>query len=236
MCDPGSGTWPFWRRGDNSRRAPVRYRNWWLFGRVDQHVDGPSRDGAAVHDDCGCDYPPPRLSSSPSPATSSLIADRWPPGEQGELEHRPARAAARILPRAWIRLVLAARPSLHPGAISPAVTQANIQSTICSYGYTDSVRPPESVSEPEKEASLAAYGDAGPLHDYEYDHLVPLELGGAANDPRNLWPEKRGASPNPKDELEDRLNEMVCAGQIPLATAQREIARDWVAAYRRLIG
>jgi hypothetical protein len=61
------------------------------------------------------------------------------------------------------------------------------------------------VTEPEKAASLAAYGDAGPLHDYEYDHLVPLELGGADNDPRNLWPEP-GASPNPKDALEHELS------------------------------
>jgi hypothetical protein len=52
------------------------------------------------------------------------------------------------------------------------VTQANIQSTICSYGYTTRVRPPESVSETEKEASLAAYGDTRPLRDYEYDHFV----------------------------------------------------------------
>jgi hypothetical protein len=122
-----------------------------------------------------------------------------------------------------------------PGAISPAVTQADIQSTICSSGYTETVRPPESITEPEKEASLAAYGDAGPLHDYEYDHLVPLELGGAPNDSRNLWPEP-GGSPNPKDELENRLREMVCAGNPSLATAQREIAGDWVATYHRFVG
>ncbi len=126
-------------------------------------------------------------------------------------------------------------PHCTPGAVSPAVTQANIDSTICSHGYTETVRPPESVTEPEKAASLGAYGDTGSLHDYEYDHLVPLELGGANNDPRNLWPEP-GASPNPKDQLEDRLNAMVCAGEIPLATAQEEIATNWIAAYRRLVG
>jgi hypothetical protein len=114
------------------------------------------------------------------------------------------------------------------------VTQANIQSTICGRGYAETVRPRESVTEPEKEASLAAYGDAGPLHDYEYDHLVPLELGGADNDPRNLWPEP-GASPNPKDALEDRLRSMVCDGELTLAAARQEIAGDWVGAYRRLI-
>jgi hypothetical protein len=118
-------------------------------------------------------------------------------------------------------------PRCTPGAISPAVTQANIQSTICSYGYAHTVRPPESVTEPEKEASLAAYGDAGPLHAYEYDHLVPLELGGAPNDPRNLWPEP-GASPNPKDAVEDQLRQQVCDGLFTLAQAQRAIATNWV--------
>jgi hypothetical protein len=126
-------------------------------------------------------------------------------------------------------------PRCTPGAVSPAVTQASIQTTICRDGYTETVRPPESVTEPEKEASLAAYGDSGPLHSYEYDHLVPLELGGAPNDPRNLWPEP-GASPNPKDELEDRLRDLVCSGRMPLVEAQRGIARNWVVVYRLLGG
>ena len=121
-----------------------------------------------------------------------------------------------------------------PGALNRAVTQANIEATICRAGYSESVRPPESVTEPEKRASMAAYGDRGPLHAYEYDHLVSLELGGAPNDARNLWPEP-GASPNPKDALEDRLHALVCERRLSLAVAQREIASDWVAAYRRLI-
>ena len=104
------------------------------------------------------------------------------------------------------------------------MTQANIQSTICSRGYTETVRPPESVTEPEKAASLAAYGDAGPLHDCEYDHLVPRELGGADNDPRNLWPEP-GASPNPKDALEDRLRSMGCDGELTLRRRGRRSPR-----------
>ena len=47
-------------------------------------------------------------------------------------------------------------PRCTPGEVSPAVTQANIESTICRAGYTETVRPPESVTEPEKLASLAA--------------------------------------------------------------------------------
>lgn len=50
---------------------------------------------------------------------------------------------------------------------------------------------------------MAAYHR--PASYYEYDHFVPLELGGATNDRRNLWPE-RGAWPNPTDAVERTLN------------------------------
>jgi hypothetical protein len=122
-----------------------------------------------------------------------------------------------------------------PGATNPAVAQATIAQTICRAGYSTSMRPPESVTEREKRASLAAYGDHRPLHAYEYDHLISLELGGAPNDPRNLWPEP-GASPNPKDSLEDRLHARLCDGLMTLRAAQRAIATNWVAAYHRYIG
>ena len=123
-------------------------------------------------------------------------------------------------------------PRCTPGAIDPAVTQGNLARTICRPGYSARVRPPESVTEREKRASLRAYGDRQPLRAYEYDHLVSLELGGARNDARNLWPEP-GRAPNPKDSLESRLHARVCRGQMSLAAAQLAIARDWVSAYRR---
>jgi hypothetical protein len=122
-------------------------------------------------------------------------------------------------------------PACTPGALNPAVTQATIDRTICVDGWTETVRPPESITEQEKAASIAAYGDTGSLSDYEYDHFVPLELGGATNDPRNLWPEP-GASPNPKDTVEDELRSEVCDGQVSLIAAQREIVKDWVALAR----
>jgi hypothetical protein len=113
-----------------------------------------------------------------------------------------------------------------PGVVNPAVNQSTIGSTICRRGWTRTVRPPERITESEKAASMAAYGDSGPASAYEYDHFVPLELGGAVNDPRNLWPEP-GASPNPKDAVEGKLRREVCAGQITLARAQRAIATNW---------
>lgn len=124
-------------------------------------------------------------------------------------------------------------PVCTPGALNPAVTQATIDQTICVDGWTETVRPAESVTEAEKAASMTAYGDTGSLGDYEYDHFVPLELGGATNDPRNLWPEP-GASPNPKDTVENELRSEVCDGQISLAVAQREIVKNWVALARSL--
>ena len=122
-----------------------------------------------------------------------------------------------------------------PGVRDRRVTERNIGSTICHAGYSKSVRPPESVTEPEKLASMAAYGDHDSPRHYEYDHLISLELGGAPNDQHNLWPEP-GASPNPKDRVENRLHTEVCHGVISLGSAQHQIATDWVAAYRRLFG
>jgi hypothetical protein len=117
-------------------------------------------------------------------------------------------------------------PRCTPGALNPAVTEATVQQTICVMGWTSTVRPPESVTLPEKRASLAAYGATGLASAYEYDHFVPLQLGGAVNDPRNLWPEP-GASPNPKDSVESDLRSEVCAGTMTLADAQHAIVSDW---------
>jgi hypothetical protein len=117
--------------------------------------------------------------------------------------------------------------SCTPGAIDPAVTQATIGSTICRSGYTDKVRPPESQTEAFKfDVAEPAYGQHHVSG--ELDHLVPLELGGA-NDAANLWVEA-GRIPNPKDSVENALNEAVCAGHMTLRAAQREIARNWIAA------
>jgi hypothetical protein len=121
------------------------------------------------------------------------------------------------------------------------VTPADLRTTICTPGYTASVRPPPSVTGPEKAASARAYGDAAPSATAEYDHLVPLELGGDPDDPANLWVEPNdvpGATTvdNTKDLLEHELHHLVCTGRLPLRVAQVAIATDWVAALRRYGG
>lgn len=129
-------------------------------------------------------------------------------------------------------------PACTPGEADSRVTPTNIADTVCRSGYTKTVRPPTSVTEPLKRQVMAAYGLAGtPLKDVELDHELPLELGGAST-VANLWPEPwaetRGA--HHKDQLENVLHSQVCAGRMELATAQRAITSNWEAAYRSYVG
>lgn len=71
--------------------------------------------------------------------------------------------------------------------------------------------------------------------EYELDFLITPELGGTA-DARNLWPQPYGSTrwnAYVKDELELLFRRLVCDGTIDISTAQREMATDWIAAYRR---
>ncbi len=113
-----------------------------------------------------------------------------------------------------------------PGVLNPAVTQRTIKRTICHSGWTSTIRPPTSYTDPLKLEQLKAYGDGGQSPSgFELDHLISLELGGAPSDPRNLWPESHKNSYN-KDGLENSLRAKVCAGSITLAKAQRRIV-NW---------
>jgi hypothetical protein len=114
-----------------------------------------------------------------------------------------------------------ASPAMTPGVLNDAVTQATIASTICTRGWTATVRPPTSYTSALKLRQMPAYGEAGSPSDYQEDHLISLELGGNPTDPRNLWPE-----PYPRasdvDRAENELNARVCSGALTLAEAQRK--------------
>ncbi len=116
-----------------------------------------------------------------------------------------------------------------PGAAYAKVTQKNIGRTICTSGWTSTVRPPESYTEKLKREQITQYRYRDrKLGDYEEDHLIPLEIGGSPRSVKNLWPEYDGGKiPNPKDKVENALHRAVCNGTVRLAPAQRAIARDW---------
>jgi len=131
-------------------------------------------------------------------------------------------------------------PARTPGAINPTVTQETIGTTICVRGWTRTVRPPEQYTYALKRQQVRKWGYADRrLGHYEEDHLVALGIGGAPDDPRNLWPEPRessdGWTADRKDELESELNRLVCSGRLSLAAAQHAMAHDWIAAYRRYV-
>ena len=71
--------------------------------------------------------------------------------------------------------------------------------------------------------------------DYEIDYLITPELGGAT-DVRNLWPEPYSDTPwnaHIKDQLEEYLRAKVCQGTMDLPTAQKEMASNWIVAYKK---
>src|SRR5262249_16647341 len=90
---------------------------------------------------------------------------------------------------------------------------------------------PQSV----KDQVYAEYGiTSHQPREYEVDHLISLELGGS-NSIKNLWPQSYKTKPwnaRVKDRLENRLHELVCSGQLDLATAQTETAPDWIGPHK----
>jgi hypothetical protein len=153
----------------------------------------------------------------------------------------PAEATITTHPQAGNTLATIVLPlsNVTPGALNPAVTQANIQSTICKSGWTSTIRPPSSYTTNLKKTQLATtyavfaktWGTSTGA--YEEDHLISLELGGAPSDPKNLWPEPYASATGAriKDKIETRLKKLVCAGSLPLATAQTAITTNWYTAY-----
>lgn len=118
-------------------------------------------------------------------------------------------------------------PNLTPGAV---VTQSREQ--VCGSDNQKNRVVPGSL----RRRVFEEYGipNAEPQA-YEVDYLITPALGGA-DDIRNLWPQSTSAAlwnAHVKDELEDRLRELVCAGALDLTVAQRDISSDWIAAYKK---
>jgi hypothetical protein len=116
-----------------------------------------------------------------------------------------------------------------PGELNPQVNQSNIQQTICTPGFTRTIRPPVSFTDPLKLEQMRSYQLTQPASAYELDHLISLELGGNPTSPKNLWPEAYAPTPgaHEKDRVENYLHKQVCAGAMSLADAQAKITGDW---------
>ena len=126
------------------------------------------------------------------------------------------------------------KPNVTPGKADPALTAQ----VICAKGFTTTTI--RNVTEATKNQVYNAYGIqnhagycTGP-EGCEVDHLISLELGGS-NDPANLWPQPYVGQWNAhdKDKLENRLHQLVCAGQVSLQQAQHDISTNWILSYQK---
>lgn len=96
-----------------------------------------------------------------------------------------------------------------------------------------------SLGRASEEAKNQAYSNYGIDNrtGYEIDHLISKGIGGSS-DPKNLWPQiRRGAwSMQQKDQLENHLRKLMCAGKVDLELIQQEMRTDWIKAYKKYLG
>jgi hypothetical protein len=116
--------------------------------------------------------------------------------------------------------------------LTPGLAAVTDQQSVCALANTKNKEVPV-------EMQLQVFKEYGiekaEPQNYEVDYLVTPALGGA-DDIRNLWPHSNSATTwnsKVKDELEDRMRDMVCDGNLNLTEAQHEIATNWIAAYKK---
>ena len=172
---------------------------------------------------------PSRLAVAAAGVVAALAVLSWPGAHGPGAPDQPASGAPgpeHDAPPASAGLERP-RQDLTPGSVLPVGVDE-----ICGAGVTGvpavAAQVPRQVFE--------AYGvDYRRAAEYELDFLITPELGGAP-DPRNLWPQPYRVgvwNAYVKDELERELQDLVCRGTLDLATAQQELANDWIAAYKR---
>jgi hypothetical protein len=121
-------------------------------------------------------------------------------------------------------------------AITPGETRPITLAEVCGYSKAEVIAGDIPLDVQQK--VFAAYGIKDPkANRFEVDYLITPDLGGAESI-RNLWPQPYSVRWNArvKEKLEQRLHELVCSGKLDLSTAQRDIAVDWIAAYKKYVG
>ena len=170
------------------------------------------------------------LNSFNGKPTKGLRKDQRPQG--GVRLPRQAVAAKMIrsliaLAALFVYLVASAQdhlpdPNKTPGALNTDVKQSNIQQTVCTKNWTDTVRPGVSFTNKLKKKQMLAGGLPKTMADYEEDHRVPLCAGGHPKNERNLWPQPRFGqwTAKDKDQLELSVCRALCKGKIKLKAAR----------------
>jgi hypothetical protein len=131
------------------------------------------------------------------------------------------------------KVAIFGRGALPDRRLTPGATRRVAISDVCSKAHEEVVGD---VSSSLRQEVFREYGIVNArAGDYEIDYLITPGLGGV-EDIRNLWPESytsRTWNAHVKDDLEEHLHEMVCGGELDLSKAQRDIATDWISAYKK---
>jgi hypothetical protein len=129
-------------------------------------------------------------------------------------------------------IALSERAAVPDRSLTPGATRIVTTSDVCSMPHEEVIGE---VSASLRQEVFHEYGIANArAGDYEIDYLIAPGLGGT-EDIHNLWPQpytSRTWNAHVKDTLEEHLHQLVCAGKLDLSTAQRDIATDWIAAYK----
>jgi hypothetical protein len=141
----------------------------------------------------------------------------------------PHHGASRRQPTMYASFVPMSFPATE---LTPGVARAKTRDQVCGTNEGKNRDVPPAL----RRRVFELYGmPAADPKAYEVDYLITPALGGA-DDIGNLWPQSYSATiwnARVKDALEDRLHELVCRGDVDLLTAQREISRDWISAYKK---
>lgn len=167
--------------------------------------------------------------------------------EQAMLRKAPAHPMRRLAPAAAVFLGVLAMIAIRFGTtvnaegpkpkagLTPGETRPIRLDEICRNPDAEVVAV--NIPEETRRKVFSEYGIRGRAENFEVDYLITPDLGGVESI-RNLWPQPYSARWNAhlKDQLEQRLHQLVCAGKVDLATAQHDIAVDWIGAYKKYVG
>ncbi|MBI4906030.1 MAG: zf-HC2 domain-containing protein [Acidobacteria bacterium] len=182
----------------------------------------------------------PRIDMSAGPAAKLRAAmAEIQSTERGDFwrSHRyavPTVAAALLIAATvyWTAAKPAPNPALPNASLTPGATRMMSRQQVCAANIRDDDHVMPAHLAP---VVFRSYGIQPKPGDYEVDYLINPALGGA-DDTRNLWPQPYGETiwtARVKDALEEHLRELVCNGTLDLATAQHDIASNWITAYRK---
>lgn len=119
--------------------------------------------------------------------------------------------------------------------LTPGETRPITMEEVCRNPQADVIAV--NIPEETRRKVFSEYGINAHRDNFEVDYLITPDLGGSESI-RNLWPQPYTARWNArvKDQLEQRLHQLVCEGKVDLMTAQHDIAADWIGAYKKYVG